>query len=360
MLPVSDSPIEHPGVAGEPLAHYTPEQRRRIPASTYRLQFHAGFTFLDAAALVPYLAALGISDCYCSSYLQAVPGSTHGYDVADPTALNPEIGTDEDYRRFVDTLGAHGMSHLLDVVPNHMGIARSRNRWWQDVLENGPSSRYAKIFDIDWQPLKPELAHKVLLPILGDQYGTVLERGDIQVFHENGSFGLHYFETTLPLSPRSYVAILRHRVDEVTRELGEEHPDLVELLSIITSLERLPPRHEQDAERLAELHREKEVAKRRLSELMQRSDAVRAFVHENVRLFNGQRGESDSFDLLDRLLGDQAYRLAHWRVASEEINYRRFFDINELAALCMEEPDVFHDAHRFVFGSNPQTKVTLD
>jgi (1->4)-alpha-D-glucan 1-alpha-D-glucosylmutase len=349
MLPVRDSPVEHPGVAVEALAHQTPEQQRRIPASTYRLQFHAGFTFVDAAALVPYLAALGISDCYCSSYLQAVPGSMHGYDVADPTSLNPEIGTEEDYRRFVDTLSAHGMSHLLDVVPNHMGIARSRNRWWQDVLENGPSSRYAKIFDIDWQPLKPELAHKVLLPILGDQYGTVLERGDIQVFHEDGSFCLRYFETTLPLSPRSYVAILRHRVDELTRELGEEHPDLVELLSIITSLERLPPRYEQDPERLAERHREKQVAKRRLSELMQRSDAVRAFVHENVRLFNGQRGVPGSFDLLDRLLGDQAYRLAHWRVASEEINYRRFFDINELAAVRMEDPDVFNEAHHLVF-----------
>src|SRR3954466_10803529 len=140
---------------------------RRIPVSTYRLQFHAGFTFSDAAALVPYLASLGITDCYCSSYLQAVPGSLHGYDVADPTSLNPEVGTEDDYRRFVEALHAHGMGQVLDVVPNHMGIARSANRWWQDVLENGPSSRYAKVFDIDWQPLKPELANKVLLPTLG-------------------------------------------------------------------------------------------------------------------------------------------------------------------------------------------------
>ena len=189
-------------------------------ASTYRLQFHAGFTFAHATALIPYLHALGITDCYCSSYLQAVAGSLHGYDVADPTALNPEVGTEDDFRRFVEALQAHGMGQVLDVVPNHMGIARSANRWWQDVLENGPSSRYAEVFDIDWQPLKPELAHKVLLPILGDQYGTVLERGEIRLVYQDGAFCLRYFETTLPAAPRSYVQILRHRVDVLTREPG--------------------------------------------------------------------------------------------------------------------------------------------
>ena len=322
---------------------------RRIPVSTYRLQFHAGFTFADAASLVPYLDALGITDCYCSSYLQAVPGSTHGYDVADPTSLNPEVGTEEEYRQFVAALHARGMGQLLDVVPNHMGIARSRNRWWQDVLENGPSSRYAKMFDIDWQPLKPELAHKVLLPILGDQYGTVLERGEIQLVFQDGAFCVRYFETMLPLAPRLYVRVLRHRMDVLTQELGEEHDDLIELLSVITSLERLPTRDEQDPERLAERQREKEVAKRRLGDLTRRSETVDAFITENVRQFNGDPGVPSSMDLLDALLGEQAYRLAHWRVASEEINYRRFFDINELAAVRMEDPDVFEGAHRLVF-----------
>ena len=241
------------------------------------------------------------------------------------------------------------MGQVLDVVPNHMGIARSRNRWWQDVLENGPSSRHAKVFDIDWQPLKRELADKVLLPILGDQYGTVLERGEIQLVYREGAFCLRYFDTTLPVAPRAYVQILRHRVDALTRDLGDEHPDLSELLSVITSLERLPARVEHDPERLAERQREKEIAKRRLGELVHRSEAVAAFIAENVRQFNGQPGVPSSFDLLDALLGDQAYRLAHWRVASEEINYRRFFDINELAAVRMEDPDVFEEAHRLVF-----------
>ena len=334
------------------------ETRRRIPASTYRLQFHAGFTFAHATALIPYLHALGITDCYCSSYLQAVAGSLHGYDVADPTALNPEVGTEDDFRRFVDALEAHGMGQVLDVVPNHMGIARSANRWWQDVLENGPSSRYAKIFDIDWQPLKPELAYKVLLPILGDQYGTVLEGGEIRLLYQDGAFCFRYFETTLPAAPRSYVRILRHRVEVVTRDLGDEHPDLIELLSIITSLERLPTREEQDPERLAERHREKEVAKRRLGELVRRSEAIEAFIAENVRLFNGQPGVPSSVDLLDSLLGEQAYRLSHWRVASEEINYRRFFDINELAAVRMEDPEVFEEAHRLVFRLLRERAVT--
>jgi (1->4)-alpha-D-glucan 1-alpha-D-glucosylmutase len=347
MTPAGETSIEHPDTAR--VERTGVDTSRRIPASTYRLQFHAGFTFADATALIPYLHALGITDCYCSSYLRAVEGSLHGYDVADPTSLNPEVGTEDDFRRFVESLQAHGMGQVLDVVPNHMGIARSANRWWQDVLENGPSSRYAKVFDIDWQPLKPELAHKVLLPILGDQYGLVLERGEIHLVYWEGAFGFRYFENTLPVAPRSYVRILRHRVDMLTRDLGDEHPDLIELLSIITSLERLPPREEQDPERLAERQREKEVAKRRLGELVRRSEAVEAFIAENVRQFNGEPGVPSSVDLLDALLGDQAYRLAHWRVASEEINYRRFFDINELAAVRMEDPEVFEGAHALVF-----------
>ena len=146
-----------------------------VPAATYRLQLNGTFTFDAASGIVDYLDALGVSHCYTSSYLQAVPGSTHGYDVTDPSRLNPEIGDESAYWRWVETLRRHGMGHILDLVPNHMGIARSANPWWQDVLENGPSSRYADIFDIDWHPLKPELANKVLLPILGNSYGATLE-----------------------------------------------------------------------------------------------------------------------------------------------------------------------------------------
>ena len=158
-----------------------------FPLSTYRLQFNTDFTFPDAAAIVDYLDSLGITHCYASSYLASVPGSTHGYDVADPTRLNPELGDEADYAAWVALLRAHGMGHILDIVPNHMGIARSANPWWQDVLENGPSSRYAAVFDINWNPLKPELKDKVLLPVLGDASGAVLERQEIRLEYERGS-----------------------------------------------------------------------------------------------------------------------------------------------------------------------------
>jgi (1->4)-alpha-D-glucan 1-alpha-D-glucosylmutase len=319
----------------------------RIPRATYRLQFHAGFTFRDARRLVPYLHALGITDCYASSYLKAVPGSLHGYDVADPTTLNPEVGSEQDYRAWIDALSAHGMSHILDIVPNHMGIASSANPWWQDVLENGPGSRYARYFDIEWHPIKRELENKVLLPILGDQYGTVLESQALQLACERGTFVLRYFEHTLPIAPKTFDQILSYRLPELVRTRGESDPDVQELESIITAVRRVPPREAEEPDLRTEREREKEVIKRRLAGLMRGSPPVRAFVDENVRLFNGTRGEPRSFDRLDTLLEGQAYRLAHWRVASEEINYRRFFDINELASLRMEDPEVFHDVHRF-------------
>ena len=165
-----------------------------LPTATYRLQFHREFTFRQASEILDYLAALGISHCYASNYLKAVPGSLHGYDVADPTQLNPEIGDDSTYDAWVKALRAHGMGHIIDLVPNHMGIAQSANPWWQDVLENGESSRYADVFDVDWQPLKTELEHKVLLPVLGDTYGAVLERQEITLEYVHGAFQARYFE----------------------------------------------------------------------------------------------------------------------------------------------------------------------
>ncbi|MDE3153555.1 MAG: malto-oligosyltrehalose synthase [Acidobacteriota bacterium] len=332
--------------------------RVRIPRATYRLQFNAAFTFTDAERLVPYLDELGISDCYASSYLVAVPGSTHGYDVADPTRLNPEIGSETEYEAWVRALAARGMGHLLDIVPNHMGIARSANPWWQDVLENGPSSRYAPYFDIDWHPVKRELENKVLLPILGDQYGTILERQELQLGIRQGAFVLTYHDRTLPVAPRSFAHVLAYRLEELVAEAGEDDPAVQELQSILTAVRRLPERETQAPDLLAERTREKEVVKRRLDTLMRDSRLVREFLERNIQLFNGTPGDPRSFDRLDALLNEQAYRLAHWRVASEEINYRRFFDINELASLRMEDPEVFDAVHRFVFSLIRRGAVT--
>ena len=320
-----------------------------IPTATYRLQFHKGFTFDDATAVVEYLHALGISHGYASSYLMAVPGSQHGYDVVDPTRLNPEIGNAESYRRWVDALRARGMGHIIDLVPNHMGIAKSANPWWQDVLENGPSSRHAHVFDIDWHPLKPELENKVLLPILGDSYGAVLEGQEIELRHEGGTFSLHYYETSLPVAPGSYYRILETDVERLIESLGEESAEAAEYLSILTAIRRLPGRAEVSKAGRTERAREKEVIKRRLAVLTRECPAVREHIERVVKSFNGTKGEPPSFDRLDDLLGAQAYRLAYWRVAAEEINYRRFFDINELAAIRMEDPAVFDQVHAFPF-----------
>ncbi|MCW5782307.1 MAG: malto-oligosyltrehalose synthase [Nitrospirales bacterium] len=320
-----------------------------IPLSTYRLQFNASFTFQDASRILPYLSQLGITDCYASPYLKATPGSTHGYDVVDPTELNPEIGTEADYQAFIQALHQHGMGQILDVVPNHMGIAASTNLWWQDVLENGPSSHYATFFDIDWTPVKPELENKVLLPILGDQYGIVLENQEITLHYDDGQFFLTYYENRLPIDPCTWSTILTFRHDTLNQILENSDPHLHEYQSIITALSHLPARTETEAERVAERYREKEVIRRRLSTVIADNSTIRDFLLENIRLLNGLKDSPRTFDVLDRLVSHQAYRLAYWRVAAEEINYRRFFDINQLAAIRMEQPEVFQAAHQKIF-----------
>jgi (1->4)-alpha-D-glucan 1-alpha-D-glucosylmutase len=328
----------------------------RIPLATYRLQFNGGFTFRDAGAVVDYLHDLGISDCYASSYLKAVPGSLHGYDVADPTQLNPEIGTHDDHAAWISAMHARGMGHVIDLVPNHMGIAKSANPWWLDVLENGASSRFARFFDIEWHPVKGELADKVLIPILGAQYGEALEHQELTLTYRDGAFFACYYDDTLPIAPDTYAMVL-----EADLEAWQaDHPgtDADELLSILTSSRNLPARSDRTAEAIAARAREKEIVKRRLAELAERSADVRALIDRSIARLNGTPGQPRSFDALDRLFNAQSYRLAHWRVASEEINYRRFFDVNQLAALRMEDPAVFDEVHRFVFDLVERGAVT--
>jgi (1->4)-alpha-D-glucan 1-alpha-D-glucosylmutase len=329
----------------------------RRPASTYRVQLHAGFGFDRAAALVPYLADLGISDLYLSPILAAAPGSTHGYDVVDHGRLNPELGGEEAFARLAAACAGRGLGILVDYVPNHMGIG-TQNPWWMDVLENGPSSVHAPAFDVDWQPLKVELGAKVLVPVLGDQFGRVLEKGELVLAREGGAFFVRYWDNVFPVAPRSVPMVLRHRLDALKAELapGDEH--VQDLESICTALEKLAPRTETAPDAVAERAREKEVAKRRLAVLCDSISRLRTFIDENVRIFNGTSGDPRSFDLLQKLLDAQAYRLAFWRVAGEEINYRRFFDVNALAAIRMEEPRVFQEAHRVVLGLVREGKVT--
>src|SRR5262245_33644163 len=330
----------------------------RIPTATYRLQLGPQLTFADLRAIVPYLSALGISDCHLSPFLQPCSEASHGYDVADHGKLNAALGTEADYSALVETLRRHGMSQIMDIVPNHMGISGSRNRWWMDVLENGRASAYAGFFDIEWEPIKPELKDKVLLPMLGDQYGHVLENQELQLEFDDGAFSIRYYESVLPVAPATYVDLLSSRLDQLEQTLGAADPHLLELRSIITALGHLPREAEPDAERLAERLREKEIVKRRLAALVRDSVSIRAFVDETVHQYNGIKGDAPSFDRLDELIARQAYRPAFWQTAGDEINYRRFFDINGLAAIRMEEPEVFEAAHRLVFSLVREGAVT--
>src|SRR5262249_40873196 len=272
------------------------------------LQFNHEFTFRDARAVVDYLSDLGISDCYASSYLKAVPGSPHGYDVADPTRLNPEIGSRDDYFDWVEAMAARDMGQLMDLVPNHMGIAKSANPWWLDVLENGASSRFARFFDIEWRPVKDELADKLLIPILGDQYGAVLERQELTLTYRDGAFVVCYYEGTLPHAPDTHGMIVQADLDGWLQAHGGA--DVDELLSILTAARNLPPRTAREPDEIAIRAREKEIVKRRLAGLVDSSPTVRALVDASVRRMNGVIGQPHTFDLLDRLLNAQSYRLS--------------------------------------------------
>jgi len=333
--------------------------RSPIPRATYRLQLNRDFTFAQATALVPYLAQLGISHCYLSPCLKARPGSMHGYDIVDHNSFNPEIGTAEEFDRLVEALREQGMGVIMDIVPNHMGVMGSDNSWWLDVLENGEASIYANFFDIDWQPLKDELRGKVLVPVLHDHYGAVLESGEVKLTFEpaRGEFSIQYRNHRFPVNPRQYPRILQHCVEPLTRQLGEQNLDLLEFQSLITAFGHLPARQEASADQMAERNRDKEINKRRMAELCARCPEIVAYINSAMESMNGTPGDPDSFEQLHELIKVQAYRLANWRVAADDINYRRFFDTNDLAGICMENESVFEATHRLVLKLIAEGKV---
>jgi len=330
----------------------------RIPVATYRLQFNHLFRFADALRIVEYLADLGITDIYSSPYLKAKKGSLHGYDIVDHSSINPEIGTEEEYDNFTDKLRTHGMGLILDFVPNHMCLISEENLWWMDVLENGPSSRHAHYFDINWEPIKKELKNKVLLPFLGGQYGAVLEKQELKLFFKAGAFFITYYDNIFPVEPKTYLIILEYGIDKLKELTGEEDLSYMEFTSILTSLKNLPSYLETAPEKIDERYREKEIAKKRLGILYEEDDRLRCFIDKNIEIFNGTPEDRGSFDLLDSLMREQVYRLSHWPVATDEINYRRFFDINSLGAIRMEDPYVFRETHNLIFKLVGEKKIT--
>jgi (1->4)-alpha-D-glucan 1-alpha-D-glucosylmutase len=321
----------------------------RVPLATYRLQLGRHLTFDDAAARLPYLERLGVSDAYTSPFFETSSSNSHGYDVNDHNRFREELGGEPAFWRFADALRARGMGLLIDLVPNHMGIAGNRNPRWREMLQYGPAAVAATYFDVDWTPVKDELAGKVLLPILGDQYGAVLDSGQLRLTLDELGLSVRYYDTVMPLAPRSWGRVLGHRLAELQARTGPAHPELVELESLLAWFATLPSGAEPATGRPAAGGDEMDLGRARLAALLAQAPAVREFVEDNVRIFNGTPGDPHSFDLLDELLDDQAYRVAYWRVAGEEINYRRFFDVNELAAIRTEVPEVFAETHRLVF-----------
>jgi (1->4)-alpha-D-glucan 1-alpha-D-glucosylmutase len=321
----------------------------RIPGCSYRLQLTKDFNFRDATAVVDYLDALGATDIYASPFLVARPGSAHGYDVIDHSRLNPEIGTDGDLEALAAALKQRGMGLIMDVVPNHMCIASSDNHWWNDVLENGRSSPFAAFFDIDWHPPKSELHEKVLLPVLGEQYGRVLESQELSVMYDAGAFYARYWSSRYPIGPRTILPLLEPIVTDLRRSHPSDHPDVLEIESIVTATKHLPTRWDTEPEQVRERMREKEIVKRRIDALVSGSAAVRDALERSLAAINGDKRNPRTFDRLEALLSDQAYRLSFWGVAAEEINYRRFFDINDLAAIRVELANVLDAVHEKAF-----------
>ena len=311
----------------------------RVPVSTYRVQMNKDFNFAEAQGIVGYLKKLGISDFYSSPIFEARPGSMHGYDVARHDRLNPELGGNDGFASFSAELQRQGLGLLLDIVPNHMGVGND-SIWWQDVLANGHASQYSEYFDIDWMPLKPALRNKLLLPILGNQYGDELESKHIQLSMEDGQPRIHYYGHSMPVAPRTV-----HLIFDPDGEGPNPLPQ--PLRELLEKIDQLPP-HETADENL------REQRQQRLAELLPqlqdflRAEELQPVIRKAVERINGIEGDPHSFDRLHRLLDAQPYRLASWRTSAEEINYRRFFDVNDLVGLRMENPRVFAETHGLI------------
>jgi (1->4)-alpha-D-glucan 1-alpha-D-glucosylmutase len=316
----------------------------RIPSATYRLQLNKDFRFTDACKILDYLNDLGISDVYVSPILGSRKGSGHGYDVTDPTRINPELGSEEDFENFQNELQKRGMGLLLDIVPNHMA-ASMENGWWMDVLENGTQSAYAAYFDIDWHPSARSLDGKILLPVLGKPFGEVLDSGELKLTFQEGKSYFQYFDSSFPLSPGSYWGILHYRIDQLARWLGKDSPAYDEYSGIVASFLPLSNAERRSGETAADRRLRFEAARDRLAALVKSNQEIAGFVAENIRAFNGSEGDPASLGTLQRLLAEQHYKLAYWQNVNESINYRRFFTIADLVGVRVEDPVVFEAMH---------------
>ncbi|MGH9684677.1 MAG: malto-oligosyltrehalose synthase [Candidatus Acidiferrales bacterium] len=330
----------------------------RIPSATYRVQFNLNFRYNDATALVPYLHDLGISHLYASPRFKARKGSSHGYDCTDPAQINSELGTEEEFNRLVERLRQYGMGFLLDIVPNHMATS-AENPWWMDLLENGQSSAYSSFFDIDWHSQRPKLSvlqqNRVLIPVLGGDYNQILLNQGIQLRLDEKGFFVQYEDHRFPIAPTTYAEIL----DDCAEALQKSnHPSFSEFQSLVESARTFSNSAVGRGGPLPDATAARTEIKNRLWQLYSGPRGIRRALDETLLQINGVKGQQQTFHRLDSLLSRQVYRLAHWRVASEELNYRRFFNINDLIGLREEEPIVFAARHAEIVRLIQEGKVS--
>ncbi len=313
----------------------------RVPIATYRIQFNLYLGFREVKKIIPYLAELGISDIYASPIFRARKGSLHGYDVVDPNKLNPELGSKEDFEGLVGELKNRGMGWLQDFIPNHMAY-NYENQMLMDVLENGPASRFSNFFDIEWEHPYKKIRGKLLAPFLGRPYKESLKDGEIQLSYDGSGLAVNYYDNKFPLLMETYTKVLVRDLNELKMKLGKNNPDFSKFLNVIKALKNLPSKVKERDTRI-------KFIKRTLRELYMKNRKVRKLIDKNIKIINGEKGNPKSFGLLDKLLSEQLFRLSFWKLATRGVDYRRFFNINELICLRMEDQDVFDHVHSLIF-----------
>lgn len=296
-----------------------------------------------AQTIIPYLKEIGISDIYASPIFKSVKGSAHGYDVVDHNSLNPELGSESDFKALIETVKSLDMSWIQDIVPNHMAFDYD-NKMLMDVIEKGPRSEFFSFFDIDWEHAYENIKGRVLAPFLGNFYGESLESGEISISFGPEGFSIKYYDMEFPLAIDSYSFVLSYQLGSLRRLLGDDHPDLIKILGVLYVLKSVA-----NEEAPFETYNQVRFVKKMLGEIHSTNDTVKKFLNENILTFNGKSGYPDSFGLLDELLSRQFFRLSYWKIATKEINYRRFFNINSLISLMVQSDDVFNAIHDLTF-----------
>ncbi len=316
----------------------------RIPVSTYRIQFNPEFGFKRAGEIVSYLDELGISDIYASPLFKAKKGSPHGYDVVDLNMLNPDLGTINDFKKLMEDIRKLGMGWIQDIVPNHMAFD-GENQMLMDVLENGRNSEFFDFFDIEWEHFYESLSERLLAPFLGKHYSECLDAGEVILQYDSNGFSINYYMLKLPLKIESYARIITHQLQALRKKLGDDHTDFIKFLGILYSLKNLPETEDERLVRYSQI----QFVKRMLWELYNSNDNIKKFIDKNIQTFNGNYKNDHNISLLESLLSEQLFRLSFWKVATEELNYRRFFNINGLISIRVEDERVFNNTHRLIF-----------